>query len=168
MSKSSSGTDPWASWGTAGITGELRGVIVQISEVVGTSAQLVWTVAPRDRIADVVDVLAEYNIGAVVVTTDGRVINGIISERDVVRSIAREQEGTLRVPVEDLMTRNVTTCRLGDEVDEVMATMIRGHFRHMPILNDHNGLCGLVSLGDLVDAKLQELTTQNKLLQDRP
>ena len=137
-----------------------------IAEVVGPLESSVRIVAPRDTIADVVDMLAEYNIGAVVVTTDGRTINGIISERDVVRSIAREQENTLRVNVEDLMTRTVATCHLTDNIDVVMATMIAGHFRHMPIVDDNNGLSGLVSLGDLADARLRDLESQNRLLRE--
>ena len=136
-----------------------------ISEVVGPLETKVRTVRSRDTVSQAVDMLAEYNIGAVVVTSDGRLIDGIFSERDVVRSIAREQEGTLRVYVEDLMTRKVSTCTLQDSIDVVMATMIAGHFRHMPITDD-DGLCGIVSLGDLVAAKLKDLESQNRLLRE--
>lgn len=110
--------------------------------------------------------LTEYDIGAVIVTIDGRTINGILSERDVVRSIAREHENTLRVFVEDLMTRCVATCRLEDDIDTVMATMIAGHFRHMPIIDEVNQLCGIVSLGDLAAARLRDLEAQNRLLRE--
>jgi CBS domain-containing protein len=130
---------------------------MRIADVIGTSSTKVITSAPRDTIADVVDLLKEYSIGAVVVTSDGRSIVGIISERDVVRHLATEQEGTLRLRVEELMTENVSTCRLDDEIETVMTTMTAGHFRHMPVVADDDGLCGLVSLGDLVDARLSEL-----------
>lgn len=139
---------------------------MQIADVVGTEPRIVRTVRPRDTIADTVDILAEYSIGAVVVTTDGRTINGIISERDVVRHLAREQEGTLRIWVEDLMTSTVSTCRPDSHIDDVMATMIDGRFRHMPIVDEFNALWGLVSLGDLVSARLSELELQNRQLRE--
>ena len=128
-----------------------------IEEVTGPASRKVVTSAPRDTIADVVDLLKEYSIGAVVVTSDGRTIAGIISERDVVRHLAAEQEGTLRLRVEELMTQNVLTCNAGDDIEEVMATMTGGHFRHMPVVDDKGVLVGIVSLGDLVDARLREL-----------
>ncbi|MCH7788449.1 MAG: CBS domain-containing protein [Acidobacteria bacterium] len=128
-----------------------------IEEVTGPDFRKVITSAPRDTIADVVDLLKEYSIGAVVVTADGRAIVGIISERDVVRHLATEQEGTLRLRVEELMTQNVLTCSVGDDIETVMATMTSGHFRHMPVIAADGGLVGIVSLGDLVDARLTEL-----------
>lgn len=137
-----------------------------ISDVLGPLTQRVHTVKPRDTIADTVDMLAEYDIGAVVVTTDGRTINGIISERDVVKHLARELEGTLRVHVEDLMTRTVLTCTPNDRIDVVMATMVDGHFRHMPVLDETNAICGIVSLGDLAEWRLSELQAQNRLLRE--
>lgn len=137
---------------------------ITISDLLGAEPPTVRTVKPRDTIADTVDMLAEYGIGAVVVTTDGRVINGIISERDVVRNLSRELEGTLRIPVEDLMTRNVSTCRPTDEIDAVMATMIAGRFRHMPVIDEHNALFAIVSLGDLADARLGALANENQQL----
>lgn len=137
-----------------------------ISDILGPVPPTVRTVKPRDTIADTVDMLAEYGIGAVVVTTDGRTINGIISERDVVRHLAREQEGTLRIPVEELMTTNVSTCHPTDEVDGVVATMIAGRFRHMPVLDESNALSGIVSLGDLADARLKALATENQALRE--
>lgn len=137
-----------------------------ISEVVGPLQPVVRTVKPRDTIADTVDILSEYSIGAVVVTTDGRAINGIISERDVVRYLAHEQEGTLRVHVEDLMTRTVATCQLEDDVDVVLATMIDGHFRHMPIVDADNALYGIASLADLSTARVADLQSQNRLLRE--
>jgi CBS domain-containing protein len=130
---------------------------MRIEDLAEPISRKVVTSAPRDTIADVVDLLNEYSIGAVVVTADGATIVGIISERDVVRHLAAEQEGTLRLRVEELMTQDVTTCRLEDGIESVMATMTAGHFRHMPVVADDGGLCGIVSLGDLVNARLIEL-----------
>lgn len=124
-----------------------------ISDAAGPFPTTVHTVKPGDTIADTVDLLAEYGIGAVVVTTDGSAVEGIISERDIVRFLAHEQEGTLRIRVEDLMTREVVTCTPSDDVDTIIKSMIDGRFRHMPVL-DSNALCGLVSLGDLASARI--------------
>lgn len=126
---------------------------MQISDAAGPFPTTVYTVEPRDTIADTVDLLAEYGIGAIVVTRDGSTIEGIISERDIVRFLAHEQEGTLRIPVEDLMTHKVITCTPTDDVDTIIKTMIDGRFRHMPVVADGK-LCGLVSLGDLAGARL--------------
>lgn len=125
---------------------------MKISDAIAVPAA-VHTVKPGDVIADTVDLLAEYGIGAVIVTSDGSTIEGIVSERDIVRFLQHEQEGTLRIKVEDLMTRNVITCAATDDLDDVIAIMLKGRFRHMPVVDD-TGLCGLVSLGDLAGARL--------------
>ena len=134
---------------------------MRVEDVSEVGSRKVITTDPGDTIADTVDLLNEYGIGAVVVSSDNKTIVGIISERDVVRHLAREQEGTLRLKVEDLMTENVSTCQLGDDLEATMAVMTAGRFRHMPIVTAQNELCGIVSLGDLVDARLQELEAQN-------
>lgn len=125
-----------------------------ISDATGPLPTKVHTVGPRDTIADTVDLLAEYGIGAVVVSDDGSSIVGIISERDVVRHLAHEQEGTLRIPVDELMTSNVITCKADDQVDDVIRKMIDGRFRHMPVADADANLIGLVSLGDLAVARI--------------
>ena len=112
---------------------------------------------PGETIRDAVDLLNENGIGAVVVTEETSRIRGILSERDVVRHLGREQEGTLRLRVEDLMTERVETCRLDDSIESTMAKMVEGRFRHMPVATDDGSLCGIVSLGDLVFARLKEL-----------
>jgi len=128
---------------------------MRISDAAGPFPTTVYTVKPGDTIADTVDLLAEYGIGAIVVTSDDTTVEGIISERDIVRFLAHEQEGTLRIPVEDLMTRKVITCSPGDDVDTIIKTMLDGRFRHMPVVDD-GGLCGLVSLGDLAGARIAD------------
>lgn len=128
-----------------------------IADVVGEAGNRVVTIHPRDTIADTVDLLNEHKIGAVVVTSDNVSISGIISERDIVRHLAREQEGTLRLKVEDLMTETVTTCLLESRIDDVMTTMTNGRFRHAPVVDAEGLLCGIVSMGDLVKARLGEL-----------
>lgn len=141
---------------------------MRISDVVGNDPRPVRTVQSGNTIADTVDLLAEYGIGAVVVTDDGHKIDGIISERDVVRHLAHEQEGTLRIPVEELMTSSVSTCTADSAVDDVMATMIDGRFRHMPVVDGSGDLWGLVSLADLANARLNQLKALTVELRETP
>lgn len=128
-----------------------------IRDVLGGDSRAVVTVQPGETIRDAVDLLNENRIGAVVVTVDDTRIVGILSERDVVRHLGREQEGTLRLRVEDLMTDDVEVCQLDDLIEPTMSKMIEGRFRHMPVVGEDGGLCGIVSLGDLVFARLREL-----------
>lgn len=128
-----------------------------IRDVLGGPSRPVVTVGPDETIRDAVDLLNEHRIGAVVVTVDRSAIVGILSERDVVRHLGREQEGTLRLRVEDLMTQEVQTAGLNDLIEPAMAKMIDGRYRHMPIVSDDGRLCGIVSLGDLIFARLREL-----------
>ena len=140
---------------------------MQLKDVPGSSGRAVVTTEPSETIADVVYLLKEHRIGAVVVSLDKKNILGIISERDVIYHLAREQEGTLRVKVEDLMTENVSTCQLEDDLEATMLVMTAGRFRHMPVVNSSNELCGLVSLGDLVSARLKDLETDNIELREQ-
>lgn len=133
---------------------------MKVEDVSGVGTRKVVTVAPGDTIADAVDLLNEYRIGAVVVSNDGKEIAGIVSERDVVRHLGREQEGTLRLKVEDLMTRRVSSCRLDDDLEATMAVMVEGKFRHMPVVDADGHLASIISLGDLVDARLRQLEAQ--------
>jgi CBS domain-containing protein len=128
-----------------------------VSDVIGGTSRNVVTVQPGDTIADAVDLLKEFGIGAVVVSDNGKSVDGIMSERDVVRHLAAEQEGTLRLKVEDLMTAKVSTCQLGDQLETIMSRMTAGKFRHMPIVDDQGALIAIISLGDLVNARLREL-----------
>ena len=129
---------------------------MDVNDVIGGQREVV-TIDPGDTIADAVDLLKEYGIGAVVATQDGATIDGIISERDIVRHLSAEQEGTLRLKVEDLMTENVSSRQLADDAEAVMGRMTDGKFRHMPVVNDAGSLIGIISLGDLVNARLREL-----------
>ena len=133
---------------------------MRVGDVPGVEERSVVTVEPDDTIADVVYMLKEHSIGAVVVSDDGEKILGIISERDVVRHLVLEHEHTLRVKVEDLMTEHVSTCRLDDYLEGAMGVMTRGRFRHMPVVDDDQNLVSIVSLGDLVDARMKNLEAE--------
>lgn len=110
---------------------------------------------PSDMpISGVISVLAEKRIGAVLVVDDGELV-GILSERDVVRSLASHHAATLERKARELMTPNPTTATRSTTVAEAMAMMTDGHFRHLPIVEDGR-LTGLVSIGDVVKARIDQ------------
>jgi len=112
------------------------------------------SVAPEARITSVIAILAERGIGAVLVLDAGRLV-GIVSERDIVRSLAKHAQETLDMTAATLMTPNPTTGTPETTVAEAMEVMTNGHFRHLPIME--NGiLTGLVSIGDVVKARIDQ------------
>lgn len=115
----------------------------------------VVSIAPDAGVRDLLALLAEHNVGAVVVTSDGSTLAGIVSERDVVRHL--HHDGTVvNNTVQAIMTREVEVCRPDASLDEVMETMTRRRFRHLPVVGD-GGLEGVVSIGDVVKAKIGQL-----------
>jgi CBS domain-containing protein len=123
----------------------------------------VFSVIPTATVAEVSEILSTRKIGAVLVSKDGKKLDGIISERDVVREIGRRGAAALEDSAEDLMTRDLVTCGLGDTALEVLGMMDRGNFRHMPVVVDGD-VIGLVSIRDVVHARLQELAMEKDAL----
>lgn len=124
----------------------------------------VLTVRPDATVGDAARVLSERRIGSLVVSEDGRRAVGILSERDIVREIGRRGAGCLSEPVEALMTRNLVTCTRHDMADGVLATMTDGRFRHLPVV-EAGELVGLISIGDVVKARLAELSMEKDALE---
>jgi CBS domain-containing protein len=112
------------------------------------------SVSPSTSISDVVPVLAEKRIGAVLVL-EGEQLVGILSERDVVRSLAKNADATLNLTAGDLMTHSPTTTSPNHSVAEAMEIMSDGRFRHLPVVEDGK-LIGLVSIGDVVKARIDQ------------
>lgn len=108
--------------------------------------------------------LSEKRIGAIVVV-DGDSPKGILSERDIVRELGRRGEGCLSDTVDDLMTREMVTCAPDETADQVLQKMSDGRFRHMPVLED-GAMTGLISIGDVVKARLSELSMEKHALED--
>ena len=115
----------------------------------------VVTTGPDSRMSDVCDLLETKGIGAVVVSRDGSRVDGIFSERDFVRAIARQGAAALDRPVRDFMTTTVVTCEPDDSVPDVMRKMTDGKFRHLPVL-EADRLAGIVSIGDVVKYRIAE------------
>ena len=127
-----------------------------IATVLRSKGDFVATVVPSANVQELLDTLAEHRIGAVVVSS-GAGIAGIVSERDVVRHLRTDGAALLRQPVARIMTTDVVTCRRETPVEELMATMTERRIRHVPVVNDHGVLVGIVSIGDLVKSRMSEL-----------
>ena len=124
----------------------------------------VVTVTPKTSVADAAKVLAQRKIGTVVISNDGMHANGILSERDIVREIGQKGPSVLHDPVEAHMTSDLVTCTREDSADQLLETMTNGRFRHMPVLEGQH-LVGIVTLGDVVKARLTELSMEKDALQ---
>jgi CBS domain-containing protein len=125
----------------------------------------VMTLTPEATVRDLLARLAEHNIGAVVVSADGTTIDGIVSERDVVRRLHDRGADILGEPVSSIMTAEVRTVAPGDRVDELREIMTRHRVRHMPVVEDGR-LVGIVSIGDVVKSAIEELETEKASLVD--
>ncbi|HWI42270.1 MAG TPA: CBS domain-containing protein [Nocardioides sp.] len=116
----------------------------------------VVTITPEAGVRQLLATLAEHNIGAVVVSTDGTALDGIVSERDVVRRL--HSDGTvINNVVSAIMSTQVQTCRPEDGLDEVLRLMTERRFRHMPVCEEGGDCVGIVSIGDLVKHKIDQL-----------
>jgi len=115
----------------------------------------VITIGPDAGVRELLALLAEHNVGALIVSSDGESLDGIVSERDVVRAL--HNEGTVvNNTVRAIMTELVETCSPSDQLDDLMETMTRRRIRHVPVVNDGK-LVGIVSIGDVVKHKMSQL-----------
>lgn len=121
----------------------------------GKGADIV-SVAPSDPILAVARTLTQHRIGAALVRDAAGAIVGIISERDIVRGMAEQGQGTTQLAAERLMTRELVTVSPGSSVAEAMGLMTRRRIRHLPVMDETGSLLGLVSIGDLVKARIEE------------
>lgn len=124
----------------------------------------VVTIGSAARISEAAKLLSEKKIGSLVVSDDGTTPVGILSERDIVRELARVGSGCLDRTVGDYMTRNVVTCTSQSSVQDVMSQMTEGRFRHVPVIEDGK-LAGIVTIGDVVKAQLTELAMEKDALE---
>jgi CBS domain-containing protein len=132
--------------------------VTQILKLKGSSK--VETISPDTSVAAAAAILAEKRFGALVVSITGDDIAGILSERDIVRALAREAGGCLTMPASKLMTEKVVTCALADTATSVLQRMTDGRFRHMPVVEDGK-MVGLLSIGDVVKARMTEIEQEN-------
>lgn len=136
-----------------------------VSQILKTKQQHdVVTVPPSMTISDAARILSEKGIGTVIVSTSGKTADGILSERDIVREIGARGAGCLPHTVQTLMTTKLVTCSGNDLADEVLRKMTEGRFRHMPVI-ENGELRGIISLGDVVKARLMELAMEKDALE---
>lgn len=138
---------------------------MQVAEILRKKGDEVATVAPDATVAVAVEVLREWGVGALVVTENGVVIDGILSERDIVRALGGPKRVLLDQLVSSIMTVEVFTCSPTDRVDELMALMTNERIRHLPVELD-GALKGIISIGDVVKSRLTDLETQTRVLEE--
>lgn len=135
------------------------------ADVMGARGDDVATARPGETLGEVVQRLTARGIGAVVVVGEDRKVLGVLSERDVVRRLAAAGPPALDLAAHAVMTREVVTCDRSTDVDELMRTMTEGRFRHVPVVEDGR-LVGIVSVGDVVKARLEELAGERDQLRE--
>lgn len=136
-----------------------------VAVILGRKGRDVLTTSPQSTMADVCRLLEEKGIGAVVISEDGAKVDGIFSERDFVRAVARDGAGALTRPVSDYMTSSVVTCDPDDTVGDLMRRMTEGKFRHMPVVKD-GSLQGIVSIGDVVKERIAAAEAEASAMRD--
>lgn len=124
-----------------------------------SKGDFVATVQPTATVRELLATLAEHRIGAVVVSVAGG-IDGIVSERDVVRHLSAAGGALLDRPVSSIMTAEVVTCRPDAAIDDLMRTMTDRRIRHVPVVDDDGALVGIVSIGDIVKHRIAELESE--------
>jgi CBS domain-containing protein len=138
---------------------------MKVHAMLSAKGHEVATTLPETVISTVIRKLKLEGVGALVVSEDGDHVVGIISERDVVRGLAEHGAELLDMQVADLMTKNVKTCSPEDDLKHVMTEMTRSRIRHLPVTEDGR-MCGIVSIGDVVKTRLDELETETNVLRD--
>jgi CBS domain-containing protein len=125
----------------------------------------VFTIDPTANLAAAARLLAERKVGALIVTGPDRRVVGIVSERDIVQELAAHGAASFDLPLTEVMTRKVMTCRVSDTIVSVMERMTQGKFRHLPVV-EQGRLVGIVSIGDVVKHRLQEMEHEQSALRD--
>jgi len=125
----------------------------------------VATIAPDEPITEAVNELRLRGVGALIVSTDGRHIDGILSERDIVRRLAERGESILHESVASVMTVEVRTCQPDDTCETLARVMTEHRHRHLPVVAD-NQLVGIISIGDVVKSRLSQLEDESRQLHD--
>jgi CBS domain-containing protein len=136
-----------------------------VSQILKSKADdSVVTALPSITVAQAAQMLSERRIGTLIISNDGRAPDGIVSERDIVRHLGKSGAACLIEPVSSIMTSKLVTCTRDIRADVVLEKMTEGRFRHMPVVED-GALIGLISLGDVVKARLTELAMEKDALE---
>ena len=136
-----------------------------VAEILSMKGREVATIGPERTLADAIDELAKRRIGALVVVEGRDRVAGILSERDIVRALAKRGGDLLADKVGSIMTREVVTCGESETINRVMGRMTRGRFRHLPVIEDGQ-LAGIVSIGDVVKHHVAEVEMEATAMRD--
>ncbi len=134
-----------------------------VSDILAKKGTEVITIQHTETVANAASILSERKFGVLVISSDGSTIGGIISERDIVRGLAATGAQLLSSPVSSVMTSEVFTCTKGDTVESLMSLMTQKRIRHLPVLDD-GGIAGLISIGDVVSARVSQLEEEARHL----
>jgi CBS domain-containing protein len=134
-----------------------------VSQILKSKASGVITIAPGASLREAAELLADRRIGALVASEDGNKVAGILSERDLVRELGKRGPECLQDSVEQVMTRQIYGCKPTDLADQVLRIMTDRRFRHMPVMEGEE-MIGLISIGDVVAARLSELEHEKDAL----
>lgn len=138
---------------------------MKVVDILKAKGQRIATIRSDATVATAVRRLKLEGIGALVVSEDGEHVHGIISERDIVRAFADYGDRLQTMHVSDIMTRAVKTCGPEDTIKHVMAEMTRSRVRHLPVM-EHGAMCGIISIGDVVKNRLEEIELEASVLRD--
>jgi len=138
---------------------------MRIQDVLRHKGSAVATVPPETSVLELLAALSQHGVGALVVSADGRQVDGIVSERDVVRRLHDSGADLLTRPVSSIMTESVHTCAPEDLIDDLMRAMTERRIRHIPVVVDGT-LRGIVSIGDIVKFRIDELETERRQLEN--
>jgi CBS domain-containing protein len=136
-----------------------------IKSILAAKGDNIISIEPNASLESAVKMLAQHRIGALLVLGPDRRVVGILSERDVVRVLAGRGAGVLAQPLSHVMTRRVVTCSPSDSVGVLMERMTTGKFRHLPVI-EHEQVIGVISIGDVVKHRLQEIEQESAALRD--
>ena len=136
-----------------------------VAQILDDKGHEVATAEPGESVANIAATLTERRIGAMPVSSPGGALVGIVSERDIVAALAKSGRDVMDRPVEEIMTRRVITCTRSDHIDDLMARMTEGRMRHLPVL-EGDDLVGIVSIGDVVKARMSEIEAEAQALKD--
>ncbi len=139
---------------------------MNVQTILSAKGTEVATIAPSATLADATEMLRAKGFGALVVSADGKGLDGIVSERDIVRALAADGVATLERKIASCMSSEVFTCGPSDSIDALMSMMTERRIRHLPVVDGAGALAGMISIGDVVKYRLGELERENDQLHD--
>ena len=139
---------------------------MQVRHILQEKGRAIVAITDSATMGEAAQLLAARRVGAVIVQDQGGALAGILSERDMVRAVAEDGAAALGRSVSSYMTRSVATCTEADTVEELMEMMTHGRFRHVPVMDGHHKINGMISIGDVVKSRIAETVNEANSLRD--